>query len=357
MSRRAGGEKGGLGLWGWAAGILAVVLAAVAALAVWVGLPRPFAGKPVPSPNGYDDLAAAAGLVSGKPVSTGELADATDDDLRAIVRDNREALERARLGLGRPSVVPLPKGSTLDDRMRDVRAFRGLAVLLLDEAALAEREGRPADAAAVDLDVARLGRAATDGGLLLDKMVGVAFESMAAEGLARVAPRLSAAEARKAAAATWELALGDGRESIGAVMARDKAFTLARGGWQVRATFMFYPSVTRTLLKPAEDAVAQADKRGLAVLRLAALTLALRAYALDHPDAPVPPTPGALAPEYLPAVPDDPFGRGPLRVKAEGGAAWPYSVGPDGKDNGGVDRPEGLPLPPDDLRIGRLKKP
>jgi len=63
-------------------------------------------------------------------------------------------------------------------------------------------------------------------------------------------------------------------------------------------------------------------------------TLALQAYRQDHKA--YPPTLAALAPAYLKAVPPDPFAlSGPLRYKLAGAKYALYSVGPDGKDDGG----------------------
>jgi len=62
--------------------------------------------------------------------------------------------------------------------------------------------------------------------------------------------------------------------------------------------------------------------------------LALRAYKVDH--GADPPRLSALVPHYLQAVPADPFAlSGPLRYKVAGARPLLYSVGPDGKDDGG----------------------
>lgn len=62
--------------------------------------------------------------------------------------------------------------------------------------------------------------------------------------------------------------------------------------------------------------------------------LALRAYRMEHGAYPA--TLSALVPGYLKAVPDDPFAlSGPLRYKIAGTKFVLYSVGPDGKDDGG----------------------
>jgi len=62
--------------------------------------------------------------------------------------------------------------------------------------------------------------------------------------------------------------------------------------------------------------------------------LALRAYKLEHGAYPA--TLSALAPGYLKSVPADPFAlSGPLCYKLQGAKYLLYSVGPDGKDDGG----------------------
>ena len=67
---------------------------------------------------------------------------------------------------------------------------------------------------------------------------------------------------------------------------------------------------------------------------LLSVTLALRAYKLDH--GAYPPTLAALAPQYLQAIPPDPFAlSGPVLYKRTGTNYLLYSVGPDGKDDGG----------------------
>jgi len=67
--------------------------------------------------------------------------------------------------------------------------------------------------------------------------------------------------------------------------------------------------------------------------RLLAAALALRAYKLDHGAYPA--SLEALAPMYLPSIPQDPFGSGPLKYKVTGRGYSLYSIGPDSIDNGG----------------------
>lgn len=62
--------------------------------------------------------------------------------------------------------------------------------------------------------------------------------------------------------------------------------------------------------------------------------MAVCAYQLANGDYPA--LLGDLVPEYLPAVPDDLYGEGPLKYRREDGGAVVWSIGEDGIDDGGV---------------------
>lgn len=91
------------------------------------------------------------------------------------------------------------------------------------------------------------------------------------------------------------------------------------------------------LLMPSYDRCVLQHYRGMTDQRLAAVALALRLYAVDH-DGKYPPALDDLVPKYLPAIPKDPFAAGgkPLLYDAsEPAAPAVYSVGDNGKDDGG----------------------
>lgn len=76
------------------------------------------------------------------------------------------------------------------------------------------------------------------------------------------------------------------------------------------------------------------ERKGAAQNGMLLLTIALRAYNLDHHAYPE--TLSALAPTYLHQLPDDPFAmEGTFRYKRRGGRYLLYSIGPDGIDDGG----------------------
>ena len=70
------------------------------------------------------------------------------------------------------------------------------------------------------------------------------------------------------------------------------------------------------------------------------LALAVERYRLTHADG-VPETLGALVPGFLHAAPIDPFDGGPFRFKKLSRGYVVYSVGPDGKDDGGLEQRSG----------------
>jgi hypothetical protein len=86
-------------------------------------------------------------------------------------------------------------------------------------------------------------------------------------------------------------------------------------------------------VRPALSGAVRTDARAAAKCRLAAAALAIRMYQLDHAGQ-RPATLDALVPNYLPAVPTDPFnGSAPIRYIADGDDPYVYSVGEDGADD------------------------
>jgi hypothetical protein len=86
-------------------------------------------------------------------------------------------------------------------------------------------------------------------------------------------------------------------------------------------------------LLPAADKVVEADARVAAELRSAVAGLAAERYRLKY--ARWPDTLDALVPEFLPAVPADPYDGRPLRYRRLPEGVVVYSLGPDKQDDGG----------------------
>ena len=86
--------------------------------------------------------------------------------------------------------------------------------------------------------------------------------------------------------------------------------------------------------------------QALAERRLAATALAVRWYACEHGGV-LPARLGDLVPRYLPALPSDPLAEGgpPLGYVAESKRPVVYSVGENGKDDGGREYDPAAPMP------------
>lgn len=90
-------------------------------------------------------------------------------------------------------------------------------------------------------------------------------------------------------------------------------------------------------LLPVFDGAVQASFKQRADREATRLTLAARLYALRHGGKLPPSLPALVSADILSAVPTDPFSDRPFRYDAVRRVFW--SVGPNGRDDGGKDRP------------------
>ena len=167
-------------------------LAFLALLAVVLCAGRTPVSPPLPNPNGYDDLVQAGEAVQGDP---GNYSNLDHDGLGALVCHERPPLGRLRLGLSRPCCLPM-NSSLTNGGIAQLAQIKRLARLLAAEGRLREMNNQPAEAGRSYLDTMRLGDQASRGGLLITRLVGIACEAIGYAGLARVTPRLGAADAR-----------------------------------------------------------------------------------------------------------------------------------------------------------------
>ena len=87
------------------------------------------------------------------------------------------------------------------------------------------------------------------------------------------------------------------------------------------------------LFMPALSACVNAEDRNTTWESMVPVVFALAAYRADHGAYPA--ELAALVPKYLPTVTEDPFSGGPLRYRRDGPGYVLYSVGMNGKDDGG----------------------
>jgi len=204
------------------------------------------------------------------------------------------------------------------------------------EGMLAEREGRLPAAVNSYLDWLRAGVKGLRGGLLAHRFTGQVCQSEALRRLQRLESWLGAAECRQAIRGLEQAAADE--EPIEAVVERDKAWWRTWSSWSERAFVrVWYGDVYSAYYEPPRRHV-------VARHRLLVADLAVLAYQLEKGTQPL--ALADLVPEYLSSIPEDPFSGKPLLYRAAGRGYRLYSVGPDGRDDGG------LLVPPKDLETG-----
>ncbi len=256
-----------------------------------------------PSPNGCDDFLQAATLLRGSlPRRT---RDDSHEAIAAYVATNQPALERLRIGLTRPSLVPSYDLTNAQKHLDQMSGLKGLGILVARDAELARQSGDWERLVTSSTQGMELGLRIARGGVLMDQMVATAVESTGRVPLEKAAPDLPALPARKAALALATLETQ--REPFQRVLLSEEAFVrrklpfTQRILWHLILKRMAQASFTRVEAKTTAAVLAT---------RNLTLNLAARAYTLDRGQPP--PSPGSLVPEYLPSVPNDPATDKPL---------------------------------------------
>ncbi len=273
--------------------LLCVMAAAVAVAALIAALRSPVRTRPLPNPNGYDDLISAAqGLGSVEYSGLGAA------ELRTLVSNNAAALKIARTGLSRESRVRLTYNVDCP-HVQNLGPLKRLAQAFVAEGRLAELENRPADAVQSYLAAIRVAQEGTRGGVLIDGLVAVAIEALGVSALEKLAPKLDSQHCRQIVVALEEF--DSRREPASVILQQEHSFTVRTYG--VRGQIArWLPSYRKT----GKAFVSRANAQMQRTQRLM-ITLAAEAYKLDHGQSPA--DIGQLVPAYLKAIPRDPLTR------------------------------------------------
>lgn len=275
-----------------------VVLAALAGLYVFWPAP-PLLREPLPSPNGYDDFVRAGKLLGSTTLDYSKLS---RDELKACISTNHEALRLVRLGLTRECRKPLEYSKEyLQQHWGERSDIARLAQLISAEGRLAELEARYGDAARIHLDNLRLGELSARGGMILEKIVGVAIERIGMFGIERVADHLSNTEAKESLSRLK--ALDERSQSTAEFIERDRLFT-RRAYRLVDRVRLMIEYRTPFLSEGTEANLTEKIHQTDLLRRQLIVHLAARIYELEHGK---PATRAEdLAPSILQAIPTDP---------------------------------------------------
>jgi hypothetical protein len=315
------------------AGIGLAAILVLLALASW---PRhPVAQPPLPVPNGYDDLMRAAGLA---PANCPDGDRASIDEIRVFLKQHGEALPVARAGLSKEWRVPIEYSR---DYFRNVPVVKlsQLSQLFALEAILAEKEGRSHDASRTYLDLVRMSAESSRGGLLIHYAASSTLELLGLHQLEDIRGKLSPFDRKEAIRVLREIEAE--KEPIAEIIARTDDYMSAKYSLLQRAwnnLYMLFSGINVNGM--SRSANASRESRYLLLL----VDLAVRVYRDDR--GALPSSLQDLIPGYLPAIPQDPFARGPFHYRVEGDRFVLYGAGEDGKDDGG-DREKDMLLRPD----------
>jgi hypothetical protein len=254
--------------------------------------------QPLPNPNGYDALVKAGEMVSTNSWNY----DSTNlDQLHETVATNAGALALARAGMSNECRVPLQFTLRDSENIEQLISFRSLAYAFAGEGKLAESENRPDNAAKSYLDTIHLGNEVGRGGRLVEGMIGTAIESLGTTGLQKVIDQLDVKTCRETAAALE--VLDAHRQTWEDVLQQEKNWSRRVFGLRGQLIELFFGRQLGMMRN--EERAEQAFKEHQKQTRQLTVDLAARAYELDKGQKPA--SLADLAPDYLKAVPQDPF--------------------------------------------------
>ncbi len=250
---------------------------------------------PLPQPNGYDALVAAAGKIRPPPLDLTEL---TPAQLQPVADQNRPAIEQARDALQMECRVALKPIKDWDDHHdEELTQLKRLAVAFGIEARFQRLNQHTNEAIRCDLDLLHLAEASRNGGIIVDGITGLTIETIGVMVLQIDLPHLDAANCRKAAS---ELeTFNDLREPPATMFATQKAWSARRFG----LVNWIGGFLARKSLAARQTKFLQRSREVAGHTQHLMIRYAVRAYELENQKPPA--TMSVLVPDYLKAMPRD----------------------------------------------------
>jgi hypothetical protein len=259
----------------------------------------------LPSPNGNDDFVKAQKLVVGSPA---DFERGSLEELRKHLAENAEALKLVREGLAKQCRIPLLFSSNYP-ALRSSSDVGRLARLLNADGRHAELERRTNDAARIYLKTIRYGEESCRGGVMIDRLAGIACETIGVNSLEKIVGTLDAATCRAMSKQLQELERR--QESVTDVLLNEAEWVRRTVPVWQRLPSMI-PIESLNPVKRVQRALVQKCNQSEIRFKRLIIDLALRAYELDRGQRPK--CLNELVPDYLEAVPVDPAT----------GTEWPF---------------------------------
>ena len=216
--------------------------------------------------------------------------------------------------------------------LADIQTMRAVAQQMDADCQRLRMAGRHDEAGDFALAIIRLGDSYRRGGLVIHFLVGEAITGIGHRCLAQCRADLSRAKALEAAKLLELIAAGD--EPLEKLLARDAVWMDHTYAWRHRLSqavqFQIWGQTPPAdMERPLHDVMNRVGCQS----DLLIVDLALRAYAMDHGS--FPPRLDDLVPQYLGRIPADRFSGRALVYRPADKDFVLYSVGRDGRDDGG----------------------
>jgi hypothetical protein len=280
---------------------------------------------PLPVPNGYDDLARAANLAA----SLSGYEEIPLKDLQGAMEQNAKALQIARSGLSRECRNPARCAEQKNPPSDCKQLFR-LVFLFGAEGWLAENEKRLVDAVKSYSDLYQFGSILLLGGIGIEPCVGISAQQRAVLGLRNVLNSMSVSDSKLLIDHLQHWSLD---ESMA-----DEACRF-EGDLESPDTSTLHALWTRLRNALWGQAEIMSYKESLKITRtysaLLIAQLAIHTYRIEHGANPQ--AIDDLIPMLLDRIPTDPYSGKPLLYRKTPQSYQLYSVGPNGKDDQGME--------------------
>jgi len=219
----------------------------------------------------------------------------------------------------------------------------------------AELNDNVQEAIDVHFDTMQLGHFVIADGLVLDYVVGIRVEGWGRESLRQIRAFLMPAQQRE----LLKRLIASHREvdPLNEFVSRNRIFMMHALGWQIRLHQIVGELINGDFMQVMSmKQVGQLAGRRLVKHCLLITTLALDLYREDRGELPT--SLSELVPDYLPEVPLDPFGSGPLNYRRIDQVRYLlYSLGQNRTDEGGiVVSYEGEELTPDEAQAALISR-
>lgn len=301
------------------------------AIALFVGLMLALAmiasRRPPRKPEFLDATRAAAysNLIAAASQLTGELNSTNKAEFLA---QNKAVIEAVRRAIANPIEMPDEMYQRENFAISHIALPKSLSRALVAKGETYTEQKEYRKAVDVYFDTIRLGER-FEHGVLINYLVGAGIERYALKRLEETMGKLSNRDLEELAPKLQEL--NAGRITIEEIFAREHYFMSLNATNIVDAVRSRFSGQTRSVFAKARES----HRTLRAQVEIAAATMAMLRYSRENGLTLT--NVEALAPKYLPKVPMDSYSHGPLLIAREGtNAPVIYSVGPNGRDDGGT---------------------